>query len=341
VALIASNGDQEVARLASEAVAAAGQDGTVSIEPSRSELSRVEATAGLRFNAGLRVENQVTDPGRGVCQLDDCLVLMAERKPYSVKAMVPLLDKVFQAGRPLLWLSGDDFDFDVLKLLIANQAAFRSACVQVPYYGDRRKAFLTDVASVVGGVALTDEQAVPWEKVEVANLGRAASVTVAKGTTTITGGGSSPARLLERASGVKAALAASENAYERQVLQERLAMLCGQVAVIRVGGRTPAEQARRKDAVEDAVGAAQAAVRGGVVKGGGLALLEASQGLPPGIMRSACGIPRKQLCRNAGQEVEVGPDVLDPLLVVKSSLLNALSIAVVVLDTEGVVYERP
>ena len=340
VATLAANGDKEIGRLVSQAVKTVGTDGSITIDNSRTAESRVESTAGLKFGSGMKVENFATDPATGVCRLANPCILMLERRVTTLPAFMKVMDTVFKSGRPLLFLC-EDFEFDVLQMMVANRQALRSVAVVVPYYGDRRKAFLEDVATVVGGTALTDELGVPLDAVKLDNLGSAESVVVTKNSTTILGGKGSPEGLLSRVSALKAQRELSESDYERQQLTERIAFLSGQVAVIRVGGTTYAEQSEKKDRVEDAVGATMAAVREGVVTGAGIALADAAHGLPAdSIVREACNAPYNTICGNAGHDVKVTTDILDPVAVVKASLRNAASIAIQVLSCEGTISEE-
>jgi chaperonin GroEL len=339
VATLAANGDREIGRLVAEAVIAAGPDGSISIADSRTSESRVESTAGLKFGSGYKVENFVTDPATGVCTLAQPYILLLERRVTALPAFMKLMDAVFKTGLPLLFIC-EDFEYDVLQMMVANKAVFKSCAVVVPYYGDRRKAFLDDVAAVTGAIALTDERGIPLETVELKHLGVAESTIITKNTTTILGGHGDPKLLLERIASLRQQREDSEGEYERVQLTERIAFLSGQIAVIRVGGATFAEQSEKKDRCEDAVGATMAAVREGVVPGAGTGLSEAAFKLPvDSIIRSACQAPYDQICSNAGHSVEVTTDILDPVAVVKASLRNAASIAIQILSTEGTVHE--
>jgi chaperonin GroEL len=339
VATLAANGSAEIGHLVAQAITAAGEDGSISIDNSRTAESRVEATAGLKFASGYKVENFVTDPATGVCTLDHPYLLMLERRVTALPPYMKLMDTVFKSGRPLLFLC-EDFEFDILQIMVANRTALKSCCVVVPYYGDRRKAFLGDIAAVCGGVALTDELGIPLDKVGLEHLGSCDSAIVTRNSTTILGGKGEPVDLLKRIVSLRKAREASESDYEQGQLAERIALLAGQVAVIKVGGTTAAEQSEKKDRVEDAVGATMAAVREGVVVGAGVGLADAASSLSAdSIVREACSAPYNQICLNAGHDVEVTTDILDPVAVVKASLRNAASIATLVLSCEGTVSE--
>jgi chaperonin GroEL len=339
VATLAANGDREIGRLVSEAVEAAGADGSISIADSRTHESRVESTAGLKFGSGFKVENFVTDPATGVCTLTQPYILLLERRVTALPAFTRLMDIVFKTGLPLLFIC-EDFEYDVLQLMVLNKAAIKSCAVVVPYYGDRRKAFLEDVAAVTGATALTDEKGIPLDTVELKHFGVAGSAIVTKNTTTILAGHGDPSLLLERIASLRVQREASEGEYERAQLTERIAFLSGQIAIIRVGGVTFAEQSEKKDRCEDAVGATMAAVREGVVAGAGVALSDAACALAfDSIIREACRSPYNQICANAGHDVSVNTVILDPAAVVKAALRNASSIAMQILSTEGTVHE--
>jgi chaperonin GroEL len=371
VGSISANHDETIGRLLAEAMDQVGKDGVVTIEESRSIDTTLEIVEGLQFDRGYLSPYFVTDQERMEVVLEDALVLIHEKKLTAVAPLLPLLEKVAETGRPLL-IVAEDVEGEALATLVVNKlrGALRVVAVKAPGFGDRRKAMLEDLAILTGARALTEDLGVTLERVQVTDLGTVKKVTVAAGTTTIIEGAGSPPAIEGRLKELRGQLDHIDSDYDREKLQERIAKLAGGVAVIKVGATTESELKEKKARVEDALHAMKAAVEEGIVPGGGVALLRASQVLQAlalsadqqigvRIMQRAIEEPLRWIATNAGHEaaivvarvkestgafgfnaqsgqyedlVEAG--VIDPTKVVRVALQNAASVASLLLTTE-------
>ncbi|WP_344307153.1 chaperonin GroEL [Fodinicola feengrottensis] len=372
-----SAADPAIGELIAEALDKVGKEGVVTVEESNTFGLELELTEGMRFDKGYLAPHFVTDSERMEAALDDPYVLVTDAKISTVKDLLPLLEKVMQAGKPLL-IVAEDVDGEALPTLIVNKlkGTFRSVAVKAPGFGDRRKAMLADLAILTGGQVISEEVGLKLETADLALLGRARKAVITKDETTIVDGAGDTAQISGRVQQIRAEIDRSDSDYDREKLQERLAKLAGGVAVIKVGAATEVELKERKHRIEDAVRNAKAAVEEGVVAGGGVALLQAAQAIPTGlegdeatgaaIVRLAVEAPLRQIATNAGMEGGVVSDrvkslppghglnaatgayedlfaagVIDPAKVTRSALRNAASIAALFLTTEVVVAEIP
>ena len=276
IANIAANGDEEIGNVVIEAVGKAGKNGIVSVDSSRTDQTHIEFSAGMRFDSGLRYQDFITDGTRSECVLEKPYILLHERRIQNIKTIEKLLTAVSQSGRSILILS-EEFEIPVVGLLIANIAMLRSCPVVAPWHGERRRDFMKDLAIFTKGVSVTDELGIDLKNVGVEILGEADRVVITKNHTTIIGGHGDKAELARRVESIKAALKATENQYEQEVLAERLAKLDGGVAVIKIGAATESESKEKRDRTEDAVLSVKCAQEEGVVPGGGITLLRCSE----------------------------------------------------------------
>ncbi|MCA5893032.1 chaperonin GroEL [Isoptericola sp. NEAU-Y5] len=374
-----SAGDPAIGELIAEALDKVGKEGVVTVEESNSFGLELELTEGMRFDKGFLARYFVTDEERQEAVLEDAYVLIVESKISNVKDMLPLLDQVMKAGRPLLIIA-EDVEGEALATLVLNKirGTFKSVAVKAPGFGDRRKAMLQDIAILTGGQVITETVGLKLENATLDLLGQARKVVVTKDETTIVEG-SGEADLIEgRVKQIRGEIEASDSDYDREKLQERLAKLAGGVAVIKAGAATEVELKERKHRIEDAVRNAKAAVEEGIVAGGGVALiqagaaafpkleLEGDEAIGAQIVRAAIDAPLKQIAINAGLEggvvaekvrnltpghglnaaTGVYEDLLaagvnDPVKVTRSALQNAASIAALFLTTEAVVADKP
>ena len=276
IANIAANGDAEIGNIVIEAVGKAGKNGIVSVDSSRTNQTHIEFSAGMRFDSGLRYPDFVTDGAHNECVLEKPYILLHERRIQNIKTIEKLLTSVAQSGRSILILS-EEFEIPVVGLLIANIAMLRSCPVVAPWFGERRRDFMKDLAIFTKGVSITDELGIDLKNVGLEILGEADRVVVTKNHTTIIGGHGDKVELARRVKSIKSALKATENQYEQEVLAERLAKLDGGVAVIKIGAATESESKEKRDRTEDAVLSVKCAQEEGVVPGGGIALLRCSE----------------------------------------------------------------
>ncbi|MDO3704365.1 chaperonin GroEL [Micromonospora sp. C28SCA-DRY-2] len=378
-ATISAGGDAAVGRVIAEAMDKVGKEGVITVEESNTFGLELELTEGMRFDKGYISPYFMTDPERMEAVLDDPYVLIADSKISAVKDLLPLLEKVMQAGKPLLVIA-EDVEGEALATLVVNRVrgTFSSVAVKAPGFGDRRKAMLADMAVLTGGQVVSETIGVKLENVTLDMLGRARKVVVTKDETTIVDGAGDAEQIQGRVNQIRAEIDKSDSDYDREKLQERLAKLAGGVAVIKVGAATEVELKERKHRIEDAVRNAKAAVEEGIVPGGGAALVQAGktafdkldltgdEATGAQIVRSALEAPLRQIARNAGLEggvvaekVKTLPDghgldaatgeyvdllaagIIDPAKVTRSALQNASSIAALFLTTEAVVAERP
>ncbi len=375
-----SAADTGVGEIISEAMDKVGKEGVITVEESNTFGLDLELTEGMRFDKGYISGYFVTDAERMEAVLDDPYVLIVNSKVSNLKDLLPVLEKVMQAGKPLLVIA-EDVDGEALAGLIVNKirGTFKSIAVKAPGFGDRRKAMLGDIAILTGGQVISEEVGLKLDQVTTELLGRARQVVVTKDETTIVDGAGDKAQIEGRVAQIRREIENSDSDYDREKLQERLAKLAGGVAVIKVGAATEVELKERKHRIEDAVRNAKAAVEEGILAGGGVALLQASkaakgkvadlvgdEAVGANIVFTACAAPLKQIAENAGYEGGVVVEkvaalpagqglnaatgeyvdmleagIPDPTKVTRSALQNAASIAALFLTTEAVIADKP
>ena len=355
-----------------------GNEGVITVEESNTFGLQLELTEGMRFDKGYISGYFVTDPERQEAVLEDPYILLVSSKVSTVKDLLPLLEKIIQAGKPLLIIA-EDVEGEALSTLVVNKirGTFKSVAVKAPGFGDRRKAMLQDMAILTGGQVISEEVGLTLENADVSLLGHARKVVVTRDETTIVEGAGDPDAIAGRVAQIRQEIENSDSDYDREKLQERLAKLAGGVAVIKAGAATEVELKERKHRIEDAVRNAKAAVEEGIVAGGGVALLQAAPSLDElklegdqatgaNIVKVALEAPLKQIAFNAGLEPGVVAEkvrnspagtglnadtgvyedllkagVADPVKVTRSALQNAASIAGLFLTTEAVVADKP
>ncbi|MBT2246830.1 chaperonin GroEL [Sphingobium sp. BHU LFT2] len=380
VATISANGDEEVGRILAEAMEKVGNEGVITVEEAKSLATELETVEGMQFDRGYLSPYFVTNPEKLKVELDDPYILIHEKKLSNLQALVPLLEKVVQSGRPLLIIA-EDVEGEALAALVVNKlrGGLKVAAVKAPGFGDRRKAMLDDIAILTGGNVVSEELGIKLDSVTVSMLGRAKKVIIDKDNTTIVDGAGTRADIDGRVVQIRAQIEATTSDYDREKLQERVGKLAGGVAVIRVGGATEVEVKERKDRVDDALHATRAAVEEGILPGGGIALLRslrALEGLKVAnddqqsgidIVRRALRAPVRQIADNAGEdgayivgkllesedynwgfnaatgayEDLVQSGVIDPAKVVRTALQDAASVASLLITTEALVAEAP
>ena len=373
-----SANDKEIGELIAQAMEKVGREGVITVEETNSFDTTLETTEGMRFDKGFLSPYFVTDAERQEAVLEDAYVLMVEGKVSTVKDLLPLLEKVMQAGKPLLIIA-DDIEGEALATLVVNKirGLFKSVAVKAPGFGDRRKAMLQDMAILTGGQVISETVGLSLETADLDVLGQARKVVVTKDETTIVEGAGTKEAIDGRVAQIRQEIANSDSEYDKEKLSERLAKLAGGVAVIKSGAATEVELKERKHRIEDAVRNAKAAAEEGIVPGGGVALVEAVAALGEldlpadektgsNIVRLAVEAPLKQIAINAGLEGGVVADkvknlpagvglnsatgeyedmleagIADPVKVTRSALQNAASIAGMFLTTEAIVAEKP
>ncbi|MFI7528258.1 chaperonin GroEL [Nocardia salmonicida] len=374
-----SAGDPAIGQLIAEAMDKVGKEGVITVEESNTFGLQLELTEGMRFDKGYISGYFVTDPERQEAVLEDPYILLVSSKISTVKDLLPLLEKVIQAGKPLLIIA-EDVEGEALSTLVVNKirGTFKSVAVKAPGFGDRRKAQLADIAILTGGEVISEEVGLSLETAGIELLGTARKIVITKDETTIVEGAGDAEAIKGRVAQIRAEIESSDSDYDREKLQERLAKLAGGVAVIKAGAATEVELKERKHRIEDAVRNAKAAVEEGIVAGGGVALLQAAPALDGfsgltadeatgvNIVRVALSAPLKQIAFNAGLEPGVVAEkvsnlpegeglnadtgvyenllaagVADPVKVTRSALQNAASIAALFLTTEAVVADKP
>ncbi|MEN6559033.1 MAG: chaperonin GroEL, partial [Thermoguttaceae bacterium] len=314
VGTVAANNDAEIGRLLADAMERVGKDGVITVDEGKSLATEVEWVEGMQFDRGYLSPYFVTDPAKMECVLEDAYVLIYEKKLSSVKDLVPVLEKVVNAGKPLLIIA-EDIDGEALATLVINRlrGTLKIAAIKAPGYGDRRKAMLEDVAILTGGAALFESLGKKLENVTLAELGRAKKIVIDKENTTIIEGAGKSSEIKGRIEQLRHEIENTTSDYDREKLEERLAKLAGGVAKINVGAATESELKERKARVEDALHATRAAVEEGILPGGGVALLRASSAVKPEglsqdeevgykIVLRACRAPLTQIAQNAGQD---------------------------------------
>ncbi len=378
VASIAANNDHEIGDLIADAMTKVGKDGVITVEEGKASKTELELVEGMEFDQGYLSPYFVTDSEKMEVSLDDPFILIHEKKISSMKDIIPLLEKIARAGKPLLIIS-EETEGEVLATLVVNKirGTLQCAAVKAPGYGDRRKAMLEDIAILTGGKAITEDLGIKLENVKIEDLGRAKRVRIDKDNTTIVEGAGKSADLQARISQIKKQIESTDSDYDKEKLQERLAKLAGGVAVINVGAATETEMKERKARVEDALHATRAAVEEGIVPGGGVALLRCIDVLDKmkltgdelvgaSIIKRALEEPIRTIANNAGMEGSVivqkvkemktneGYDadkdvygdmiaagIIDPKKVTRSALQNAASIASLMITTEAIVTDIP
>ena len=378
VGTVASNGNQEIGQMLAEAMDKVGKDGVITVEEGKSLKTEVEWVEGMQFDRGYLSPYFVTDPQKMECELEDAYLLIFEKKITNVKELLPVLEKVANTGKPLLIIC-EEVEGEALATLVINKirGTFRCAAVKAPGYGDRRKAMLEDIAILTGGQAVFEDLGIQLENLGLEDLGQAKRVVIDKDNTTIIEGGGKTANLKARIDQIRRELEESTSDYDREKLEERVAKLSGGVAKVNVGAATESEMKEKKALVEDALHAVRAAVEEGIVPGGGIALLRASQGIKAkglsydeeigfNIVQEACRSPLYWISENAGKDGGVvvqkaselsGNDgynaatdkyedlvkrgVIDPVKVVRTSLENAASVSSLLLTSDALVAEIP
>ncbi len=379
VATVASNNDTEIGRIIAEAMERVGKDGVITVEEGKTIETGHEFVEGMQFDRGYLSPYFVTDPQKMECELEDPFILIYEKKISSNKDLVPVLEKVLNSGKPILILA-EEVEGEALATLVINKlrGTFKAAAVKAPGYGDRRKAMLEDIAVLTGGRAIFEDLGIQLENVQLRDLGRAKKVKIDKDNTTIIEGAGKKQDIQGRIQMIQRELEKSTSDYDKEKLSERIAKLSGGVAKINVGAATESEMKEKKARVEDAMHATRAANQEGILPGGGVALLRASEGLKPkglahdeeigyNIVVRACKAPITQISENAGEDGAVvankvleskeqnfGYDarqdrycdmvkegIIDPTKVVRSALQNASSVATLLLTSDALVAEAP
>jgi chaperonin GroEL len=380
VGTISANGDSEIGRFLAEAMKKVGNEGVITVEEAKSLETELDVVEGMQFDRGYISPYFVTNADKMRVEMEDPYILINEKKLSGLQELLPLLESVVQTGKPLLIIA-EDVEGEALATLVVNKlrGGLKVAAVKAPGFGDRRKAMLQDIAVLTGGQAISEDLGIKLDNVTLQMLGRAKKVTIDKENTTIVGGAGKKADIDGRIAQIKAQIEETTSDYDREKLQERLAKLAGGVAVIRVGGATEIEVKERKDRVDDAMHATRAAVEEGILPGGGVALLRASEALKKlrthnddqktgvEIVRKAIQAPARQIATNAGEDgsVVVGKilekdqysygfdaqhgeyvnmvskGIIDPTKVVRQALQGASSVAGLLITTEAMVAEVP
>jgi chaperonin GroEL len=378
VAAIAANNDAEIGELLAEAMDKVGKDGVITVDEGKSLKTEIEFVEGMQFDRGYLSPYFVTNPTQMQCVLDDCYILVYEKKISSVKDIVPLLEAVVNAGKPLLIVS-EEVDGEALATLVINRlrGTFQVCAVKAPGYGDRRKAMLEDIAILTGATAVFENLGMKLESLGLSELGRAKKVIIDKDNTTIIEGAGKSAEIKARIEQIRREIENATSDYDREKLEERLAKLAGGVAKINVGAATESEMKEKKARVEDALHATRAAVEEGILPGGGVALLRASSQVKPkglsddetvgfNIVVRASRAPVTMISTNAGQDGSivcekvlsgsgnfgynaatneyedlVKAGVIDPAKVTRTALQNATSVSTLLLTSDALIAEKP
>ncbi|USG60979.1 chaperonin GroEL [Sneathiella marina] len=380
VGTISANGEAEIGSIISEAMQRVGNEGVITVEEAKGLDTELDVVEGMQFDRGYLSPYFVTNAEKMVAEMDSPYILLHEKKLTNLQPMLPLLEAVVQAGKPLLIIA-EDIEGEALATLVVNKlrGGLKIAAVKAPGFGDRRKAMLEDIAILTGGQMISEEIGIKLENVGLDMLGTAKSVTITKEETTIVDGSGEKADIEGRCNQIRAQSEETTSDYDREKLQERLAKLAGGVAVIKVGGATEVEVKERKDRVDDALHATRAAVEEGIVAGGGVALLYASRALEGlegenddqnvgiNIVKRALQAPCRQIAENAGSDgaVVVGKlleqdsmtfgfnaqsgeyteltadGVVDPAKVVRAALEDAASVASLLITTEAMIADTP
>ncbi|RXV62667.1 chaperonin GroEL [Roseovarius sp. A46] len=380
VGTVSANGESEIGQMIADAMQKVGNEGVITVEEAKGLETETEVVEGMQFDRGYLSPYFVTNSDKMIAELDDCLILLHEKKLSSLQPMVPLLEQVIQSQKPLLIIA-EDVEGEALATLVVNKlrGGLKIAAVKAPGFGDRRKAMLQDIAILTGGQVISEDLGMKLESVTMDMLGSAKTVNITKDETTIVDGHGSKDEIEARVAQIRTQIEDTTSDYDREKLQERVAKLAGGVAVIRVGGMTETEVKERKDRVDDALNATRAAVQEGIVVGGGVSLVQGAKALDgltgantdqnAGIMivRKALESPLRQIAENAGvdgsvvagkiresddlkfgynaQTDEYGDmfkfGVIDPAKVVRTALEDAASIAGLLITTEAMVADKP
>jgi len=380
VGTISANGEKSIGKMIAEAMQKVGNEGVITVEEAKSLETELDVVEGMQFDRGYLSPYFITNADKMIAELDDPYILIHEKKLAGLQPLLPVLEAVVQTGRPLLIIA-EEVEGEALATLVVNKlrGGLKVAAVKAPGFGDRRKAMLEDIAILTNGQVISEDLGIKLESVSLDMLGRAKRVRVEKENTTIIDGAGKKKEIEGRVAQIKAQIDETTSDYDREKLQERLAKLAGGVAVIKVGGATEVEVKERKDRVDDALNATRAAVEEGIVAGGGVALLRATQAITVkgenddqnagiAIVKRALQAPIRQIAENAGMEGSIvvgkilekqagsafGYDaqndeygdlfekgIIDPAKVVRTALQDAASIAGLMVTTEAGVAEAP
>ena len=380
VGTISANGDREIGDFLAKAMAKVGNEGVITVEEAKSLETELDIVEGMQFDRGYISPYFITNADKMRVEMEDPYILIYEKKLSQLQEMLPLLEAVVQTGKPLL-IVAEDIEGEALATLVVNKlrGGLKVAAVKAPGFGDRRKAMLQDIAILTGGQAISEDLGIKLENVTIQMLGRTKKVMIDKENTTIVNGAGKKADIEARVAQIKAQIEETTSDYDKEKLQERLAKLAGGVAVIRVGGATEVEVKERKDRVDDAMHATRAAVEEGILPGGGVALLRATEALKKvktanddqkvgvEIVRRAIQAPARQIASNAGEDGSVivgkilekdqysygfdaqtaeygnmvSKGIIDPTKVVRAAIQNAASVAGLLITTEAMVAEIP
>jgi chaperonin GroEL len=380
VGTISANGEAEIGRQIADAMQKVGNEGVITVEENKGLETETDVVEGMQFDRGYLSPYFVTNADKMTVELDDCIILLHEKKLSSLQPMVPLLESVIQSQTPLLIIA-EDVEGEALATLVVTKVrgGLKIAAVKAPGCGDRRKAMLQDIAILTGGQVISEDLGMKLENVTIEMLGSAKKVQITKDETTIVDGAGEKAEIQARVAQIRNQIEETTSDYDREKLQERVAKLAGGVAVIRVGGMTEIEVKERKDRVDDALNATRAAVQEGIVVGGGVALVQAAKNLDGltgansdqnagiAIVRKALEAPLRQIAENAGvdgsvvagkiresEDLKFGYNaqtdeygdmfkfgVIDPAKVVRTALEDASSIAGLLITTEAMVADKP
>ena len=380
VGTISANGEAEIGRQIADAMQKVGNEGVITVEENKGLETETTVVEGMQFDRGYLSPYFVTNADKMTAELEDCIILLHEKKLSSLQSMVPLLESVIQSQKPLLIIA-EDIEGEALATLVVNKlrGGLKIAAVKAPGFGDRRKAMLQDIAILTGGQVISEDLGMKLENVTIDMLGSAKRVSLTKDNTTIVDGAGDKAEIEARVGQIRSQIEETSSDYDREKLQERVAKLAGGVAVIKVGGMTEIEVKERKDRVDDALNATRAAVQEGIVVGGGVALVQAGKKLDGlkgdnsdqdagiAIVRRALEAPLRQIAQNAGvdgavvagkvrestdpkfgfnaQTEEYGDmfkfGVIDPAKVVRTALEDAASVAGLLITTEAMIADKP
>ena len=375
-----ANGESEIGQQIADAMQKVGNEGVITVEENKGLETETDVVEGMQFDRGYLSPYFVTNADKMTSELEDCMILLHEKKLSSLQSMVPLLESVIQSQKPLLIIA-EDVEGEALATLVVNKlrGGLKIAAVKAPGFGDRRKAMLQDIAILTGGQVISEDLGMKLESVTMDMLGTAKKVQITKDETTIVDGAGAKAEIESRVTQIRSQIEETSSDYDREKLQERVAKLAGGVAVIRVGGMTEVEVKERKDRVDDALNATRAAVQEGIIVGGGVALLQAGKALEKlkggnpdqeagiAIVRRAIEAPLRQIAENAGvdgavvagkvrenkdtsfgfnaQTEEYGDmfkyGVIDPAKVVRTAMEDAASVAGLLITTEAMVADKP
>ncbi len=379
VGTISANGDKEIGDMIAKAMQKVGNEGVITVEEAKTAETELDIVEGMQFDRGYLSPYFITNAEKMVAELEDCYILLHEKKLSSLQAMLPVLEAVVQTSKPLLIIA-EDIEGEALATLVVNKlrGGLKVAAVKAPGFGDRRKAMLEDIAVLTAGQVISEDLGIKLENVTLDMLGRAKRIKIEKENTTIVDGSGKKDDIQGRIAQIKAQIEETTSDYDKEKLQERLAKLAGGVAVIKVGGSTEVEVKEKKDRVDDALNATRAAVEEGVVPGGGVALLRAKEAVAKltsknpdvqagiNIVAKALEAPLRQIVENAGVEgsivvgklleksgnygfnaqteeycdmVEAG--IIDPAKVVRVALQDAASVASLLITTEAMIAEKP